>query len=198
MFQKPILLAAMLAIGGIVSFFKTECDPNHGTAKKGTVEYQLNPFKNRQNIPFTIDSSITLQRILLKGNDTDRFKNSDAVTISGYVVGVKLADPESCNCESKEEAKRDIHLELAENKNESDRSKVMVIEVTPEIRARNGWTFTQLKMLLNSRVEFTGWMMFDVVHANVALNTVAQNVRIERATAWEVHPVTSYKILSGI
>jgi hypothetical protein len=188
---KVVLVVILFSISGSVLIFHSKCDPTYGTAKKGTVEYLLNPYKNRVNIPDQVDSAITLEKILIKGNDSSRFKNSDGAVIQGYVSLVKLAGPESCNCDKTDPADRDVHIEIAVAPNEKDKSKLMIVEITPKIRAKKSWSMDTLTALTGHLVEFSGWMMFDAIHADVSANT-AKGTTIQRATAWEVHPVLSF------
>jgi hypothetical protein len=41
----------------------------------------------------------------------------------------------------------------------------------------------------------TGWLLFDAEHANAAANTAPGRPRDWRATAWEVHPITSLEVV---
>ena len=42
---------------------------------------------------------------------------------------------------------------------------------------------------------FRGWLFFDSEHTNAAENTNPGNASNWRATAWELHPVTSFSIV---
>jgi hypothetical protein len=46
-------------------------------------------------------------------------------------------------------------------------------------------------------VEFTGWLMFDTMHVDGAENTNPGDPMNWRATCWEIHPVTSFKVLAN-
>ncbi len=171
------------------------CDALTGTASQGTIEYTLNPFKNRTHAPTSsqIVNTITLDKILQTGNDLNRFHNSEGAVIEGYVISTKLSDKESCNCDMTAPKFRDIHLMIAKNANETDKAKMMVIEITPKIRATKptAWSPANISKLVGHKIKITGWMMFDTVHKNVARNTAASSTTsYQRATCWEVHPVT--------
>jgi hypothetical protein len=73
------------------------CSPTHGSASPGSLEYELNPLKNRTAHPASGDlkTSITLNAILAIGNDITRFLNTDGATIEGWVIGTKLEGVES-------------------------------------------------------------------------------------------------------
>ena len=45
--------------------------------------------------------------------------------------------------------------------------------------------------LLGRWVRIRGWMLFDVEHQNQSKNTAPGRERNWRATAWEIHPITS-------
>ena len=174
--------------------------PTTGSAKVGTVEYSLNPLKNRTTKPTAaeIDNSITLDRILQPGNDTARFETTDGAVVEGYVVLVKLAGAETCNCKKTAKKHKDVHIEIAKTVNETNKAKFMVIEITPRVRATMGtaWSVENLKKLKGKKVRFTGWMFYDRIHQNVAKNTAASGNTIHRATAWEVHPVTAWSLVN--
>src|SRR3954447_7560668 len=67
------------------------------TSQKGKA---LNKLKNRFDPPAAseIDSDVTLDGILTPGDDIDRFDDSKAAKIVGYVVDVKVGGTETCNC----------------------------------------------------------------------------------------------------
>jgi hypothetical protein len=65
-----------------------------GSAHAGTREYGLNVLKNRSQAPRAINPRITLGKLAQR----DRFKDTDAASIIGYVALVKSGDAESCNC----------------------------------------------------------------------------------------------------
>jgi hypothetical protein len=75
----------------------------HGSAKRGSREYVLNPFKNRSQAPLAVNPSITL-KALAKGA---RFENNEAAAIIGYVALVRPGGEETCNCGAKDAAHRD-------------------------------------------------------------------------------------------
>ncbi len=105
----------------------------HGSAKSGTREYVLNPLKNRSQAPPTVNPNITLEA-LAQGA---RFENTEAASIIGYVALVKSGDPETCNCGAKDAAHTDTHIALVTDlANANDKSKHIVVEVTPRSRRR--------------------------------------------------------------
>lgn len=165
-----------------------KCGP-HGDSKPGSREYDLNPYKNRSSAPKSIDRSITLDSILKRGDDTHRFRNEQAATITGYVALVKDGGSESCNCGSKVD--KDTHIALVANpKDADDSSKHVVVEVTPAFRKLG--TTTQIKAkFLHHWATFTGWLMYDAMHKPNAVNTNPKGNNLWRATCTELHPVTA-------
>ncbi len=188
--MKPLIIIIML----LSRFALSQPCGSTGTAAQGTIEYTLNPFKNRTHAPTSseIAHTITLDKILQTGSDLSRFNDSDGATIEGYVISTKLADKESCNCDMTAPKFRDIHLMIAKDANETDKAKMMVIEITPKIRATKPvvWSPANVAKLVGHKIRITGWMMFDTVHKNVARNTASSTTTYQRATCWEVHPVT--------
>lgn len=174
-----------------------QCDPLYGAAAPGSLEYTLNPFKNRTKSPTAgqIKHAVSLAELLAPGNDTNRFSNTDAVVIEGYVIGATLEGPESCNCNKTDRADRDYHIAIAKKKTEKDEARMMVVEVTPRVRAAMGWSEAEITGLKRHKVKFTGWLFFDKKHRSSAKNTHTGIGKIHRATAWEVHPVMRFEVL---
>ena len=68
-----------------------------GSAKRGSREYVLNPFKNRSQAPRTVNPSITLERLA----NGVRYDDNEAAAIIGYVALVKSGSRETCNAAQK-------------------------------------------------------------------------------------------------
>ena len=127
----------------------------HGSAQPGSREYVLNPFKNRSQASPTVNPSITLEA-LAQGA---RFDNPEAASIIGYVALVKSGGAETCNCGATDSAHMDTHIALVTDlANANDKSKHIVVEVTPRSRRRYHLpsTATLKKQLLHKRVMITG------------------------------------------
>ena len=45
--------------------------------------------------------------------------------------------------------------------------------------------------------QIRGWLFLDQIHADEAENTTPGRKKNWRATAWELHPVTSIEVLAG-
>ena len=179
-----------------VALCQIVCDPDTGSAKPNTVPYTLNPFKNRTTTPTKV-TPIPLDDVLALGNDTNRFNDSEGAVIEGYVISTKLEGKESCNCESTDPNHRDYHIYIAQSPTETNKAKMMVVEVTPKVRAIKGsaWSPAKITKLKGHKVKFTGWLFFDQEHENVALNTNPNGQTIERATVWEIHPITEFAVV---
>jgi hypothetical protein len=100
----------------------------HGSAKRRSREYVINPFKNRSQVPRTVNPRITL-KVLANGA---RFENNEAAAIIGYVALVESGGRETCNCNATDAAHKDTHIALVTDlANANDESKDVVVEVTP-------------------------------------------------------------------
>jgi len=155
----------------------------------------LNKLKNRTGEPKQINQDITLEKILAKGIDSTRFSNGDAATLTGYIVGVKAGGGEDCNCYYGKEEFIDTHIEIALKKGEKDKTKYMVVEITPRFKATHKDCRTAaIRKLIGRPVTVTGWMMYDFHHWQNSKNTNPHGTNLYRATAWEIHPVTSFVI----
>jgi hypothetical protein len=182
----------------------TPC-PLEGTAgsDKGKA---LNRHKNRHKAPADddIDKSITLAAMLAPAEDGDenRFDQEKGAKVQGYVIAVKTSKtPETCNCGATQPADQDTHIEIGLSKSAPAPQRV-IVEVTPRLRLQMAhmgtpvdWSTEALREKLQGKwVEFTGWMLFDYIHADKSENTNPGNPDNFRATAWEVHPVTGISV----
>jgi len=173
----------------------------------------LSRLKNRYQLvkPADINTTISLTSMLKPGDDLNRFNTSAGATIRGYVIDVKLGGhSEVCNCGEREPGDRDTHIEIALTTQAPEIQRV-VVEITPRLRqimkSHNiDWSTrtlsgnnpaNQASSIKHKWVEVTGWMMFDTMHVDQAENTNPGGADNWRATGWEIHPVTSIKVLPG-
>lgn len=163
----------------------------------------LNRLKNRTAVPAATDiaPNVTMTALTASGDDRRRFDSRGAARIAGYVADVKVGGVESVNCHAKAVSDRDTHIELTLSANDPVEGKHVIIEVTPRWRAimrerGEDWSTASLRRhLLGRWVEVTGWMLFDQEHLANAANTQRGKAKVWRATAWEVHPVTSLRVV---
>lgn len=182
--------------------FYNDCPPE-GTAKTEHLA-RLNRLKNRNTFPKSedFDSTITLKKLLEPGDDRERWDILKAAKITGYVYDVKPGGIETCNCKAKEIDARDTHIEILLDPMNDNKMQRVIVEVTPRIRELmknkgEDWSTGKLRDKLLSRwINFEGWLLFDEEHASQAENTNPGRERNWRATAWEIHPVTNFKIVS--
>src|SRR2546421_4053080 len=135
----------------------------------------LRPPKRRMATPTArdIDPKVTLKAMLAPGDDTDRWSQQKAATITGYVTDVKVGGIESVNCHTHTPLYRDTHIEVTAG---GSSPEPLIVEVTPQVRwgrfdwtkgdisvaAHPDWTTPELKhRLIGHWVRFTGWLMFD-------------------------------------
>jgi hypothetical protein len=154
-----------------------------------------------------IDQDVTLAAMLSPGDDTGRFDSTKAATITGFVVKVKSGGKESCNCGAGKSIDMDTHIMLGLSK-VAPKTQCVVVEVTPRMRLlmakqQVDWSTEKLQKANDSKgivgkwVTATGWLMFDAIHADVSENIHPGHPNNERATCWELHPVTNIEILTG-
>ncbi len=182
------------------------CGP-HGSAKPGTAEYDGNPFKNRFDSNSAVwthlNKKITLQSVLVPGNDASRFSNTDGVRVTVYVVLVKPGGQESCECKNPKPDDLDAHIVgVADPKDAKTPSRHLIFEVTPRVRAAMkakgvDWSTATLKKTLPGHwVTFTGLMFYDVIHEPSSEQIHPGKKANWRWTCWELgHPVTDIKIV---
>jgi hypothetical protein len=181
----------------------TECNLA-GTASSAAGK-DLNRHKNRHTAPGEddIDPEVSLAAMLAPGFDLHRFDQEKGGRVGGFVIRVSPGGKgESCNCGGKAEVDMDTHILLALTEGAAETEQV-IVEVTPRLRKQMkdqdvDWSTAALKSKLEGKwVEFTGWMLFDTAHVKEAENTQPGGAHNWRATCWEVHPVTSFKVLGG-
>lgn len=155
-----------------------------------------NALKNRTAMPTAgdFDPRVSLEAMLAPGNDRERWQQTRAGAIEGYVVRVLDAGAESANCFSPRRV--DAHVEIATRLDAPPRER-LIVEITPPLRDRmaqrgHDWsTATLQRQFTGRRVRVEGWLLFDTEHDEEAENTRPRHHGNWRATAWELHPVTS-------
>jgi hypothetical protein len=163
----------------------------------------LNRKKNRYNLPSASDfnKKVTLKAMLAQGDDTNRWKETDAAELTGYVVGVSKGSVETCNCGTKDLQYQDTHIELLLDTKNHDNTRRVIVEVTPRLRMMMkdkgiDWSTQTLKTSIGQKwIKVQGWLFFDGEHANASENTNPGGKNNWRATAWEIHPVTSIEVV---
>jgi hypothetical protein len=178
-----------------------DCPPEGDAVSERALE--LNKFKNKPIFPKEPDyvADISLDRILAPGNDKDRWPIGKAARIKGYVYEVKSGGVETCNCKEREEVDKDTHIEIISDPMHSGKTQRMIVEVTPRMRdimehRGEDWSTRTLRdKLLGRWVEVEGWLLFDDEHEMNSENTNPGRPRNWRATAWEIHPITSIKVV---
>jgi len=171
-----------------------------GDARSASV-MELNRLKNRYTAPqpAEINTAITMAALVAPGDDTNRWRDDEAAEITGYVWDVKPGGIETVNCDAREIADRDTHIELAPNPERPEQK--VIVEVTPRLRAimaQQGvnWSTPALRDTLRGQwVRVRGWMLFDEQHKDESENTAPGRPRNWRWTAWEVHPITSIELV---
>jgi hypothetical protein len=109
------------------------CRAGCTVARAGTPEYGLSVFKNRAEVPPPINPRITVR----KNSREARYGNSEGPAVVGYVALVKSGDAESCNCGATDAAHVDTQIALVTDlASANDKSKHIVVEVTPRTRGR--------------------------------------------------------------
>ncbi len=113
------------------------------------------------------------------------------VAIEGYIAKCRLEGREACNCRSNDRSMRDIHVWLVDQPG-ADRSRSIVVEETPRIRAKHPtWDVPVLSGLAQDeiRVRISGWLLLDQEHPEQLGKT--------RGTLWEIHPIMRVEIQQG-
>ena len=166
----------------------------HKSGKKsGIREGGLNVRKNRDKIPTVIARTVTLDS-LIKAKEEPDLDFNKAVEITAFVAHVKEGEPgETCNCGRDD--LHDVHIEVVGKESDKDNKKKFVIfEISPRFEDRLGDTDAVKQEIEGKWVKFTGYLAYDYWHRANSSNRKKKG-KIWRATAWEIHPVTSFKVV---
>lgn len=136
-------------------------------------EKRANTFKNRTGEPSQFR---TLQVEDLLSAGPEEWSPHAGVELDGWVIAVKKSGPESCNCFDPK--KVDTHILVGASR--LSRTRGVVVEVTPRKPIRGAD-----RSLIGRHVLIRGWLFYDSHHEH----------QPGRATAWEIHPVTSIRVL---
>lgn len=175
--------------------------PMEGSATTASAR-ALNVQKNRFTDPVASDmnSAATLTAILQPGDDSTRWTTATAAEVVGRVHDVKLGRVETVNCRASEHELRDTHIELVLAATDSAPARRVVAEITPRWRHSmallgEDWSTTAIRQRFKGRrVRIRGWLFFDSMHSDESENTAPGRPQNWRATAWEIHPVTSIEL----
>ncbi len=152
-----------------------------------------------------VDDTVTMESLLEPGDDRLRWQEGQGVEITAYVIVVRDGGPASSNCHSPRSSDHDTILELVSGPEAIDRAHRVSAVVTPQWRKmvaadRVDWSTAALRaQYLQRWVTVRGWLLFDSENASTALNSAAMGgPSITRATAWEIHPVTSIELQDDV
>jgi hypothetical protein len=174
--------------------------PLEGNAKRNS-DRQLNRLKNRYKFPEPDDfiAQFTWQTLTSGDDDRSNFRVEKAAKLQGYLLLVKRAGKETCNCNSKTAEFVDFHLVLTPNKLQTEAHYRVVTEVTARMRTQMkaqgiDWSYETLKKMQGKIVEIEGWLFYDYRHGEQASN-IRPMGESTRATVWEIHPVTKITLI---
>ena len=156
---------------------------------------KLDSQKNRTEIP-EASAYIAVDWNVLKGlpsTSPDDLQGAP-VMVSGYLshrINVENKAPgESTNCNLLNDDEVDWHIYLTSTPNQAI-SQAIIVETTPRTRPLHTWDKSVLDGLVNTnkQVRISGWLMYDFQHVS--------EIGTQRATVWEVHPVTRIEVTDG-
>lgn len=155
----------------------------------------LNNNKNRTDVPGDSDY-VDIGWSDLANLPSDRVNDfvSAPVRVVGFLsnkINVENSGSgESTNCHLTADNEVDWHIYLTSSPAQQI-SMATIVETTPRTRPQHKWTTSILGTLVNSnnQVRISGWLMYDSEHINV--------IGKQRATVWEVHPITKIEIQSN-
>src|ERR1700722_6826807 len=177
-----------LVIGG------NQVCPAAGNSKEPDMT-TLDSRKNRFDIPapnayIPIGWSVMAK---LPGASPDDLQGAP-VMAEGYLSHqVKVQDEkpgEPANCNLLQPNEGDSHMYLTKAPNQGI-AQAVVVETTPRPRPLHDWNEATIQKLVNTntQVRISGWLMYDFQHVS--------EIGTERATVWEVHPITRIEVADG-
>jgi hypothetical protein len=204
--RRLVALAALLLASTLPL---TAQDTFHNCGLQGDARQKaakvLNGDKNRSTPPTDadIDTAVTIAKMVMIGDDRDRFDEEKGAEIVGYVFDVKPGGVETCNCHATDLEFRDTHIELVPAVNLNDKTHRVIIEITPRMRAqaladgKGDWSTDKLKTTIKHKwIKVRGWLLFDLEHVHNAQHTADPAAKdIWRATCWEIHPITTLEVV---
>ena len=152
----------------------------------------LNQNKNRTDTPDAA-SYVTIDWDSLKTLPKNRVNDFQGapVVVQGFLshkINVENSGSgESTNCHLTSDNEVDWHMYLTKS-HAQQISQAIIVETTPRTRPSHSWTVDGLTPVVdaNTPVRISGWLMYDFEHVGV--------IGSQRATVWEVHPVTKIEI----
>jgi hypothetical protein len=149
----------------------------------------LNDNKNRTDVPANY---VTIGWDQLKSLPAGRVSDLQgaAVSVVGFLshkINVENKSGESTNCHLKGNDEVDWHMYLTSSPAQG-MADAVIVETTPRTRPSHKWTTAMLAPLIdsNTQVRISGWLIYDFEHTPV--------IGKQRATVWEVHPVTRIEV----
>ncbi|MBL7813449.1 MAG: hypothetical protein JNL70_00490 [Saprospiraceae bacterium] len=175
--------------------------PMEGFAKRQN-DKSLNQLKNRYSFPRSsdFDPKFNWETLSVFEDDSRKFDVKKAAILRGYVLRVKMSEKETCNCNSENPEFRDTHIIITPDKNKRGVLDQIIVEITPRMRlimkAKGvDWSQAALKKLYGKTIEVEGWLFYDYKHGDQSAKVMQKTKGVTRSTAWEIHPVTSIKVL---
>jgi hypothetical protein len=211
-----LLLLIVITICSGFYFYKSKKDnwdtltlSNKNCGIEGTAQNrddkEANRLKNRWIMPKNkdFDSNFTWNILFEEGDENPKkYSPNNAARIMGYVAYISKSGKETCNCGYKEPEFHDYHINLvADTSYYKDKTQHLIVEITPRLRAimkAQGvdWNLNALKKkIYHKRIEVEGWLFYDWEHGDKAYLRTGDTTKSWRATCWEIHPVTSLKVL---
>ena len=176
--------------------------PNTGCGENG--DALLNQAKNRFDLA-TGSATMTLQQMRALPQplhwNTGQSRSSiqgtgregSIVTVKGFLLKVKPEGGESCNCGLTRRVDTDVHFALVSDIEDAENLSITA-EVSPRVRAQShpGWLYKDLKDLESDYVKVKGFLMLDTKHISQGHRLPGEraNHGLQRATNWEIHPIT--------
>jgi hypothetical protein len=161
--------------------------------------------KNRWIMPKNndFDNDFSWDNLFKEGDENPKkYSQNKAAHITGYVAYISKSGKESCNCGFKEPEFHDYHISLvADTSYYTDKTQHLIVEITPrlrEIMKTQGvdWNLKTLRdKFRHKRIEVEGWLFYDWEHGDKAYLRTGDTTNSWRATCWEIHPVTSLRVL---
>ena len=184
-----VILITLLAFN--TSFSQTKICTIKGDSKRKDLQH-LDSLKNRQ-ISNIVPDTISIDSFMLSGSDLNRFDVNRIICVEGIVLLVKNGGTETCECHSKKDSMKDIHVELVKELPATNK-QAMICEFTKFTKS-NLYSLQNIRKLVGKKVRICGYLFSDEEHKQNSVTDNPNGSDLWRFTDIEIHPCFSIEVI---
>ena len=187
--MKNLIITLISFLAFNFSFGQT-C-PIKGDSKRKDLQH-LDSLKNRQ-ISNMVSDTMSIDSFMLSGSDLNRFDVNRVVCVEGYVLLVKDGGTETCECHSKADSMKDIHIELVKELPATNK-QAMICEFTRFTKS-SLYSIQNIRKLVGKKVRICGYLFSDEEHKQNSVTDNPNGDDLWRFTDIEIHPGFSIELI---